>query len=88
MIQDRYLLNETEDQFFIDHADVIFDLLAVLGAGGIIGLVSGLCFHITWIIWGSVAILGLFGGSASLTLYLGHQHQQRKFDARIKCNSQ
>lgn len=78
MDQDRYLLSETDDQLFVEYLGVINELLAVLGAGGLIGLASGLYFNITWVAWASGAALALFAVTLGITLYLAHQHRRRK----------
>lgn len=76
----KYLLNETEEQIFLGQQSTVIDLLAVLFAGAIIGLLSGMWVESLWIIIGSVCMLILGFLVLGLLGTVMYQAQRREFD--------
>lgn len=73
----KYILNSVEEQIFLDNSNLIRDLLSVLGAGGLIGLIAGYQAGIGWIIVGSMSMLMLFFVCATMWIILHSQAKRR-----------
>lgn len=73
----KYLLNHAEEQIFLDNNNLIRELLSVLGAGAIIGLLAGHAFSIGWIIVAAWTMTVLFVGFVILWMVLHEQAHHR-----------
>lgn len=76
----KYLLTKEQTNVFAEHASVVIELEAVLGAGVIIALVSGIWFDIMWVIAFGVCALILFAIVLAWLCIVGYQSARRKRD--------